>query len=66
LASVYYKPTEEEMLNEYLKAVNLLTINEENRLKEKVEKLTIEKSLLETLKADFEKFKKELLERRPG
>ena len=54
------------MLNEYLKAVNLLTINEENRLKEKVEKLTIEKSLLETLKADFEKFKKELLERRPG
>jgi integrase len=31
LASCYYKPTEQEMLNEYLKAVGLLTINEENR-----------------------------------
>ena len=30
LASAYYKPTEQEMLNEYLKAVNLLTKNEEN------------------------------------
>ncbi|MDW0184348.1 MAG: hypothetical protein QOA57_09175 [Nitrososphaeraceae archaeon] len=29
LASCYYKPTEQEMLNEYLKAVGLLTINEE-------------------------------------
>ena len=35
------------MLNEYLKAVNLLTINEENRLKQKVEILEIEKSQLE-------------------
>ena len=39
LASAYYKPTVQEMLNEYLKAVNLLTINGENRLKDKVEKL---------------------------
>ena len=37
LASAYYKPTQEDMLNEYMKAVNLLTINEENRLKQKVE-----------------------------
>jgi integrase len=64
LASAYYKPTVQEMLNEYLKASNLLTINEENRLKDKVEKLTIEKSQLETLKTDFEKFKKEILKQR--
>ena len=61
LASTYYKPTEQEMSNEYMKAVYLLTINEENRLKDKVEKLTIEKSQLETLRADFEKFKQEVL-----
>jgi integrase len=29
----YYKPTADERLQEYLKAVNLLTINEENRLR---------------------------------
>jgi integrase len=65
LASAYYKPTQEEMYNEYLKAVNLLTINEENRLKLKLEqKIQIEKSQIESLKADFEKFKQEVLKQR--
>jgi integrase len=64
LASAYYKPTVQDMLSEYQKAVNLLTINEENRLKDKVEKLTIEKSQLETLKADFELFKQQVLKQR--
>jgi hypothetical protein len=45
------------MLNEYLKAVNLLTINEENRLKQKVETLEIEKSQLATLQEDDTLFK---------
>jgi len=36
-------------LKEYLKAVNNLTINEENRLKMKVEKLEIEKSEIDNL-----------------
>jgi hypothetical protein len=44
LAGAYYKPTEDEMLEEYMKAADNLTINEENRLKKKVEMLTIEKS----------------------
>jgi integrase len=65
LASCYYKPTEEEMYNEYLKAVNLLTINEENRLKLKLEQtIQIEKSQIEELKADFERFKNEVLKQR--
>jgi predicted ATP-dependent Lon-type protease len=65
LASCYYKPTEQEMLKEYLKAVGLLTINEENRLKLKLEqKIQIEKSQIESLKADFEKFKNEVLKQR--
>ena len=37
LASAYYKPTEDEMLNEYLKAVPLLTISNEERLKFKLD-----------------------------
>ena len=58
LASCYYKPTEREMLNEYLKAVNLLTINEENRLKLKLDqKIQIEKSQIESLKADLRSLK---------
>jgi integrase len=36
----YLKPMEQDVLTEYLKAVDNLTINEENRLKIKVEELT--------------------------
>ena len=49
LTSVYYKPTEDEMLAEYMKAVNSLTINEENRLKIKDELLESEKTNYERL-----------------
>jgi integrase len=49
LASAYYKPTEQDMYQEYLKAVNLLTINEENRLKRELEqKIQIEKFKIES------------------
>ncbi|HET6716513.1 MAG TPA: hypothetical protein VFG90_05240 [Nitrososphaeraceae archaeon] len=64
LASAYYKPTVQDMVKEYLKAVNLLTINEENRLKQKVEILEIEKSQLAILQADFEKLKQQVMKRR--
>ena len=65
LTSAYYKPTEQDMLNEYLKAVGILTINEENRLKLKLEqRVQIEKSQIDTLKADFEKFKNQVLKQR--
>jgi hypothetical protein len=53
LASAYYRPTEEKMLIEYLKAVNNLTINEENRLKIKIQKLEVEKSTLDKLEENF-------------
>ncbi|MGB8034506.1 MAG: hypothetical protein WCF03_11870 [Nitrososphaeraceae archaeon] len=35
----YYRPTPAQLLEEYLKAVDLLTINEENRLRRKVERV---------------------------
>jgi hypothetical protein len=40
LASAYYRPTDKEMYQEYLKAVNHLTINEENRLRKRVDELS--------------------------
>jgi integrase len=42
LVGAYYKPTEREMLDEYLKVVDALTINEENRLKRVNQQLKIE------------------------
>lgn len=49
LASSYYRPTEQEMLEEYERAQDNLTISQENRLKQKVEKLEVDKKDYETL-----------------
>lgn len=40
LQKAYYKPTEKEVLVDYLKVADLLTINEEFRLQKKVMELT--------------------------
>jgi integrase len=60
LASAYYRPTEEEMLDEYTKAVNNLTINEEKRLKIKIQKLEVEKSRLDKLEENFKILQKRI------
>jgi hypothetical protein len=44
LSNSYYKPSSDELLNGYLKAVNLLTINEENRLRIKVRDMEVSHS----------------------
>ena len=44
LAAAYYRPTEQEMLDEYEKAIDNLTIDPANRLQRKVEVLILEKS----------------------
>lgn len=49
LASAYYRPTEEEMYSEYEKAIDALTINEENRLRRKVEILEVEKTRMDRI-----------------
>jgi len=54
LAGAYYKPTEQEMFEEYQKAVNLLTINEENRLKIKVQTLESKEKGIDEMKADLD------------
>lgn len=60
LASVYYKPIEEDMFLEYQKAINNLTINEENRLRETIEVLTIEKSKVDFALSQIEDMKKQI------
>ena len=58
LAGAYYKPTEDEMLVEFMKAADNLTINEENRLRKKVEKLEVEKTEIQALALELEKVKR--------
>ena len=53
LEKSYYKPSEKDILEDYLKVVYLLTINEINKLKlEFEEKLQAEKSQLESIAKD--------------
>jgi integrase len=60
--SVYYKPTEQEMLNEYLKAVPLLTISNEERLKFKLEeRVKIQKTQMQSMQEQMDKFQAELV-----
>ena len=51
LTQLYSKQTEQEMLSEYSKAIDLLTIDPTNRLRKKVEKLEVEASQLQRLQA---------------
>lgn len=60
LASAYYRPSEKEMLDEYMKAANNLTINEENRLKIRIQKLEVEKSRLDKLEENFKILQKRI------
>jgi integrase len=62
LASCYYRPTEKEMYEEYVKAIPLLTISNEERLKFKLEEhVQVQKTQYESLKSEFDKFKLEVM-----
>lgn len=58
LVSAYYRPTVQEMYDEYDKSIDNLTIDEENRLRKKVETLKIEKSRIDMLEAKIQKLEK--------
>ncbi|MGH9996557.1 MAG: tyrosine-type recombinase/integrase [Nitrososphaeraceae archaeon] len=64
LASCYYRPTEEEMLQEYEKAIDNLTIDPANRLRRKVETLEIEKSRMDRIELKFQLLEKQFNERK--
>lgn len=63
LEASYYRPSQDKTLQEYRKAINNLTINEENRLKIKVQKLEGEKNDVQSLKTDVEKLKADFQEK---
>ena len=48
----YYRPNEDELLQEYLKAVDYLTIDNEHRLQRKVVELTQKQDDIELMKAE--------------
>lgn len=53
----YYRPDESELLGEYLKAVDMLTIDDSKRLQRENEMLKVRKSEYEALKEDLDKYK---------
>jgi integrase len=55
ISDSYYRATESELLEDYLKAVDLLTINEESRLRKKVKILEVEKSRLDQLELSLKR-----------
>jgi integrase/recombinase XerD len=60
----YVRTSEKRLQQEYEKAIDNLTINEENRLRKKVKVLEIEKSELEMLTADVAELKKIMKKKR--
>jgi integrase len=60
LSDSYYRPDSNEILTEYLKAVDLLTINEENRLRRKVETLEVKADKIVELQQTIDDVKRKL------
>ena len=63
--SKYLNYSDQDLLSEYVKAIDYLTINEENRLKKKVEELTVKDNEIKELREQFLKLK-EALKIRPN
>lgn len=57
---VYSKQSEEELISAYEMAIDKLTINPENKLRRKVQKLEVEKTQFERLAAEIESLKKKI------
>jgi hypothetical protein len=60
LTQLYSKQTEEELLSEYEKAIDGLTIDPANRLQRKVEVLTIEKNKVDEVMAEIQAVKRKI------
>ncbi len=60
LEKSYYKPSESELLQDYLQAVNELTINEEFRLKMKISDLESRQDEIDLLRLKYEQDKTEM------
>jgi hypothetical protein len=53
ISDSYYKPTETELLEDYLKSVDALTVSPENHLRHQVEKLKVENAEIHIMKNNY-------------
>jgi len=60
MAQRYIRFGEQKYIEEYWKAVDLLTINDENRLRRKVKTLEVEKDRMDELEATVRNVKEQL------
>jgi hypothetical protein len=60
ISDSYFRPTENELLEEYLKATDFLTINEVSHLKRKVEALEVEKRRIDRLELQIKQMEMSL------
>ena len=60
LSNSYYRPDANEILTEYLKAVDLLTVNEENRLHRMVEILEVKADKIAELQQNHRRRKEKV------
>jgi hypothetical protein len=60
LSDPYYMQDANEILQEYLKAVDLLTINEENRLRRKVENHEREQEQWDKIRQEVDKIRQKM------
>jgi integrase len=58
----YHRPTQDELLQDYLHAVDFLTINDENKLKKKILELTERQDELDLMKLKHDKEMKQMRE----
>jgi hypothetical protein len=60
LASAYYRPSEDDLLDAYLVAVDNLTIEESNRLRKKVNELQVKYDKIDALVSRIDYLEKQL------
>ena len=58
----YHRPTQDELLQDYLQAVDFLTINDENKLKKKILELTERQDEIDLMKLKHDKEMKKVEE----
>ena len=51
----YHRPTEDELLDDYLNAIDLLTVKDENKLKKKIIELTERQNDIDLMKLEHKK-----------
>jgi hypothetical protein len=53
ISDSYYKPTQTELMEDYLKSVDALTVSQENQLRHEVEILKVENAKIDMMKNNY-------------